>query len=342
MLFYLLIFFTIVLLSNSESKSLLVFWAFVLILIASLRGENIDQDYKGYLEYYQDILNNDFTNVEPTFILIVRFVDLLFRSPILIFIIYSILGVTTKFVAINRLTPYQHFSVLLYFSVYFLLFEMTQIRAGVAGGILLLCIKPIFERKFFLFLGLCFLAILFHFSAIVILPLYLLNPFKTRKSFFLLLIPLSYLIYFSNLNLFSIISEYAIPFGLLQTKVSSYTSYAQDDNYINVFNYLHVARCLICFFFLINANFFHSKLKYFNILIKIYVLGLFFYVSLAFIPGIASRISELLLIVEIILVPYVISYFSDKILPKTLLYLYSLGLLCFFLFYAELLRPYFN
>lgn len=44
------------------------------------------------------------------------------------FLIYAILGVTIKIIAINRLSSFTLLSVYLYICLYFVLHEMTQIR----------------------------------------------------------------------------------------------------------------------------------------------------------------------------------------------------------------------
>ena len=101
--------------------------------------------------------------------------------PIYLFLLFAILGVSFKLIAIKQLTELWFLSLILYLSNFFILHEMTQIRAGVASAFLLLCVKPIYDRDLKRFLLFAVLGFLFHYSAIVILPLWFLG-IKARKN----------------------------------------------------------------------------------------------------------------------------------------------------------------
>lgn len=311
----------------------------ILFLIAAFRKENVDKDYIGYIEYYYAIVSTGWSIVEPTFILISKLVSSLTNNILFVFIIYAFFGVILKFIAINRLTDFKMFSVIIYFCGYFLLFEMTQIRAGVAAGFLLLSLKPIRDRKLILFVLIALLAVLFHYSAIIILPLYFLNARTINRKFYALLIPTAYLFYFLNINVFTIFDMLPIP--LVQSKITSYTTYALQDDFINLFNYIHLFRCLVAYFFLLKYRIVIANNQYGLIIIKIYFFALFIFVAFASVPGISSRISEFLLIVEIILIPFLIYVFKQRVIGLSLVILIGLGFISFALFYSHLLNPYF-
>lgn len=61
--------------------------------------------------------------------------------------IYAILGVTLKLIAIRRYSLLPIFSIFTYISMYFILHEMTQIRAGVATAIFLFALEDIKDRN---------------------------------------------------------------------------------------------------------------------------------------------------------------------------------------------------
>lgn len=345
MVFYFLIFFQIALFNLFKKKQIkfaFIYCGILLFFIAAFRSSTVDQDYRGYIEYYENVLNQSFLGVEPTFIFIAYIVDTLLNNILYLFMIYAFLGVFLKFYAISQLTPFWIFSALIYFSHYFLLHEMTQIRLGVASGLLLLSIKPIEERKFGRFMILTLLAVSFHFSAIACFLLYLLKGHKFNTILYLMLIPFAYLIYFSNFDFTSLTDSLTIPIYLMQIKYDSYTYYATVDKTINLFNYVHLSRCLLACLLLWKWKLLAEKNSYSIIILKIYFLAIFIFIAFANTPAISSRISELMMVVEIILIPFLIYIFKQKNLATVMVMGIGFVFLSFALFYTKLLTGYFS
>jgi hypothetical protein len=126
----------------------------------------------------------------------------------------------------------------------------------------------------------------------------------------LLLIPFAYILYYSKFNILLLARE--IPIPLVQIKLSTYLYWASLNKTINLFNYVHLSRCLLAFLFLWKWRLIAETNPYSIILTKIYVIAIFIFVAFANIPAISSRISELLMIVEIILIPYLIIILKPK------------------------------
>ncbi|MCU7548495.1 EpsG family protein [Chitinophagaceae bacterium LB-8] len=330
--FFLLLIGAISIRKSKFQNGFFIFSGLLLFLIAGFRSENISNDYTGYIEYYNDVINYSFSRVEPSFILIAKLVDHLFNNVVFLFVIYALLGVYFKYLSISILSQYRLHSVLIYFCVFFLTLEMTQIRAGVAAGLLLLCIKPIKEKKVVPFLCFSLLAVFFHFSALIILLLYFLNGEKINKKFYFLLVPAGYFIYFFNVNLFFFIDY--IPINLIQAKFESYSTY---DNEINLFNIIYLSRIIVGYYILRKIELIHIRNSYAIVLIKIYFISLFLFSAFASIPGIGSRVSELLLIVEIVLIPCILYTFRNKFLGNILILFIGFAHLCFSVFYTKLL-----
>lgn len=342
MVFYYIIFIVIVLfvlLENKQNSSILFACCGIMLFsVAAFRCSTLDKDYLGYVDYYDKILFESFSVVEPTFILIVHLVDRLFSNSLFLFIIYAFIGVFLKFYAINVLTRFRLLSVLIYFSSFYLLHEMTQIRVGIAAGLLLLCVKPIKEKKLGKFIILAALAFLFHYSAIIIFPLFFLTGDKLSTKLYMTLIPASYLIYYTNINLLRLAELINIP--LIQVKISSYISAASLDNEINIFNYLHLSRCLLAYLFLYKWDFLIKNNEYVVILIKIYCIAIFVFIAFAFVPGVSSRASELLMVVEIVLIPMLLTIFRQKRIALLVVIAIGFVSLSFSLFYTKLLTGY--
>jgi hypothetical protein len=332
LIYFLLLIIAIFLRKSKFENSFFVLTAVLLFLIAGFRSDSVTNDYLGYVEYYNDVLDHSFSTVEPSFVLITEFVNSTFHNVLFLFIIYAFLGVLFKYIAINLLTEFRLQSVLVYFCNFFLVLEMTQIRAGVASGLLLLCIKPIKERKIWPFLFFALLAFFFHYSALVILLFYFLSSEKINKKIYFSLIPLGFLIYFLKINLFFFLDFLQV--GLIQSKFESYSTY---DSEINLFNYLYLSRILLGSLLLWKINLIQEKNSYGIILIKIYFISLFVFCAFATIPGISSRVSELLLIVEILLIPCLIYILRNKALANCLVFFIAFVHLCFAIFYTKLL-----
>jgi EpsG family len=308
-----------------------------LFLIAGFRAEGVDHDYQGYLDYYNDVLHQDFVNVEPTFIGLAQLVRGTADNTLFVFVIYAALGVALKMVGIYQLTRFPLAAVLIYYSGFYLLWEMTQIRAAVAGGILLLCIRHIKEKNLGWFLALCFLAVMFHYAAMVFLPLYFLKSGRVNALAYCLLIPMACVVYLADFNLVELAS-YA-PIQLIELKIKSYETYA-DVEVDRIFNAVYLARCSLAFLLLAGHRFFSTRNEYFLLLIKIYFVALFLHVALASIPGISSRLSELLLVVEAILIPMLIHFFKDRLVGYVVVAAAGLTFLTFSLHYTQLMAPY--
>lgn len=339
----LLIFFLVSLIAlfpwkNSVTKIFVFsFLGLLLILIAAFRSEEGNPDYEVYVSYFYD---QDFLLVEPTFVIFAKMVSFLFGPyPIYIFIIYAILGVTLKFAAIKQLSKLWFLSIIVYIGNFFVLQDMIQIRAGVASALLLLCIKPIFDRDLKKFLFISILAILFHISALVILPLWFLPKIKDRILIFLLyiIIPISCVIYFLKTNLIM-----ALPIPVVQEKIDIYVALQESGvenvlTEINVFNYVFLVNVLIFYLLLIKHKLLLFHNKYALILLAIYGIGLSSYAALATLPVFAGRISGLLEIVEIILIPFLYYTISPKYISKLLVIFWALGMILIHLFRSKLI-----
>jgi hypothetical protein len=316
-------------------KTTYLFLFGLLVVFAGFRG-NIGNDYEIYTGYYNMInFSSNEVLVEPSYIVISHLVHSLFNNILYVFIIYAILGVGITFLAIKKISEFQIFSILVYFSYSFLVHEMTQIRAGVASGLFLLSFPAIKERKlktFLLFIG---IAALFHYSILIVLPFYFLNTKKINFVYYFL-IPIAYIIYFSQINISSLLQfiniEYiVIKFGL----------YKSMNKQINVFNAYQLLRVCLIGLFLWKWSLLQTANEYGVLFIKFYIFSAFAFVIFADIPDFGFRISEVFGIVDFMLIPLLISMFKNKIIGKSAVIFISLINIFVLLYYSELFNKYF-
>lgn len=309
-----------------------LFFGILLIVTAAFRGDG-DFDYSGYVGMFN---RQDTFTIEPSFVLISYVIhQFLGGNPIYLFVFYAFFGVSLKLVAIKQLTELWFLSLVLYLSNFFILHEMTQIRAGIASAILLLCIKPIYERDWKRFLLFTTLACFFHYSAVIIIPLWFLD-LQPKKRWLLLSVPISYVICFIGVNFIMV-----VPIPGIEEKIIMYQKLRElestDAVATNIFSFVFLAKVAIFYFLLFKYDLIHSYNKYFPILMKIYSFSLASYLIFTSIPAFSSRLNELYGIVDIILIPLLFYIFKPVYFSKAIVVFIGLCLLLIALFYSKLI-----
>jgi hypothetical protein len=257
--------------------------------------------------------------------------------PLWLFVIYAALGISIKMVAFQKLSQHKMTTLVVYFSGFFLLWEMTQIRVAVAGGFMLLSVVALRNRETLWYFLLCSLASFFHYAALIMFLLYFIDGAHINKWVYCLLLPAASLLIFSDVK----IGDYAAfaPIELIGLKIEGYET--TKDPSTNVFNYVFLSRCLLAYFLLAHANCLANKNRYFVTLLKIYFWGLFIHLALAPSTGVAFRLSELLLVVEVLLIPMLIDVFKTKAFGYSCAIGTSFVFLAFSLHYTKLVGPYY-
>ncbi|SHF44816.1 EpsG family protein [Bacteroides faecichinchillae] len=270
-------------------------------------------DYEGYLFNYAEIVKNNESFSEISFIGISKITYWMFNDICFLFFIYAIIGVTLKFIAIRQLTNFWFLSIVVYLSCFFMLHEMIQIRAGVATGLLLLCIKPLYERKWklFILLGIC--ACCFHYSALVIFPLWFLKGNRINKIVWCFPLLFAYSFYLMHLTpMFFLNSLSAITMNNERLDGYIFDLQNADNASVSVFNNAQLIRCGVYLFLLFKSDLIARFNPYIYLLLKIYVIGLSTLVFFASVPVIAFRMSEFFQTVEIILYPLICYAFVNS------------------------------
>jgi hypothetical protein len=314
-----------------------VYWPIFgfLFLFAALRSSSVDQDYLGYLDYYYDAISGIFWNVEPSFLLIARFIDALSLNARWLFIIYDLLGLLILGIAISRIETDRLTVTMFFFSGHFLLWPMTQIRVGLAGAIFLLSLVYLAKNKRVVYIVAVASALFFHYLSVV---LYILVPIndKTKSAWRMsLLIPISVFIYYTGFSI-ATISDF-VPIELIALKLQTYEEQKTFDN--NVFNFLLIARLFLALSLLSMQRKLMHVSTYFGILLKVYIVAIFLHIAFGWSP-LASRASELLLIVEPILIVISSRLMTNRFLSRLVVFIASILYLSFNLFYVKLLNPY--
>lgn len=297
----------------------LCYWTTGIFLIGfAIFCRKYSPDYSTYLLAYQEIIMGYDSAMEYSFAWISRFVEIVFGDSIGVFVVYALLGISLKLWAINKLTELDFLSVAIYLSCYFMLHDMIQIRAGVVSGLLLLSIRPAYDRNYKLFFGLVAIACIFHYSAVALFVLWFVSGRSIKRWFWLVLLAIVYSLNFFNIGPSTYLGN--LDLEIANVRIASYYQALQNVQRVevNVFNPAQLLRCCLFLFLLWKIRLIHEHNKYAYILIKIFLLGLCCLVFFSAIPVIAYRFSELFLIVEIILYPLICYVFVNKNLGKVI------------------------
>ncbi|WP_297095251.1 EpsG family protein [uncultured Draconibacterium sp.] len=298
---------------------------FIVILLLSVAVYFLAPHSDDYSNYQRSFNYGASSRIEPTFLLFTSITKFIGSGVIILYLLYSIIAVPIKLKAIKELSPYFAYSLILYVAYFFLLHEVTQIRASVAVAFFLFSIKPLYDRSFKQFIFLTFCAVLFHYSAFMLIPLWFIKPQKLNKAFYLVLIPISYIIAGSGLSLTYLISFVPIPEIQILLEHHSYAMEQGIGDKINIYNLLQLFRCIICGILILLSDKIVVKNKYAFILLKLYTISVVTVVLFHDLPVVSFRISEFLGVVEVLVLPFLLYFFKQKIIvfsPFVLLFLY--------------------
>jgi hypothetical protein len=297
----------------------LVFIIFCLALLAGLRGNYISKDYDTYNYSFNAVyiylnqikLGNIFTFFEPGYIVTVAairsFSDLNYGIYILLFFAFA--SITLKIYSINKLSLNPFLAILFYFTHYFGLQEMTQIRIGFASALFFMGLIHFFRGNRAAFVLYIIIATTFHYSAILYLIVLFFNATSLNRYLYTGIIILSVVLGFIKTPLFDILSS--INPDLIAGKLQGY-DYIQrhsTDLKINIFNVLYFINiaCILYIIFAIPVErlMTDSKLIFFT---KCSILSVFLLSLFSGVPLVAFRISELFGILSLFMFAGIVKY----------------------------------
>ena len=314
---------------KSMGLTLVLIWI-ILTFIATFRPENMS-DRENYLDFWNGWEGGRF---EIGFTTITDIIRIISTNNYWFLFVFAALSISLKLFAIKRITNLFWASLLIYVANMFILHDMIQMRCAVASGLLLHAVYYLVNHDSKRFFITFILAFLFHYSSLIILPLFLLDVKRINKYFYIGLIFVSYMIG----PIFPIESFIQmLPIEGVQSLWAVYENTVDDE--INIFNAMQLGRIAICLFLLINIDkiFYHNK--YAILLVKIYATSIVTLVLFSSVPVIAFRVSELYQVVEIVLIPMAMYALRGNVyFKRTILFIIGLAFLFMNIFYLELLK----
>lgn len=313
----------------------------ILIVMAGIREVGFDHDSKNYEYFFLHYTDPTASMIMEFTYIIICYICHLFTDDIhLLFFIYAILGVGLKLYGIKKLSPMYFLPLLIYISYYYMLHDMTQIRAGVASGFFLISLKAMTEGRKRKAFALMLCALCFHYSSAILFPVLFLNnkDLTTKHRIGLAcIIPFVYVLYFLNFNIIT-----SIPIPFISNKVDAYELMRDKGimgDEINVFNHLILVRIFIYLYCLYFYDAIYKYNKNLPLLLKVMGLSIASFVLFAGLPILSTRISELLGIVDIIVFTNIYYTIRPPYASKSVIVLIALILLIFSLVAVGIFDP---
>lgn len=300
-----------------------------LILTASLKVVGGDSDSGSYenlfVNYEKPMVRK---TLEPSFIVIADVINRLSGNIHWLFFIYAILAIPLKLHSIRQLSEYLFLPLIVYSCHYFILHDLTQIRAAVASGLLLTAIKPLCEGKRVKAAILIACAVVFHYSA---LALFIILPFGNKpltrywKMTLALVVPVCYLLFLMHFDPLT-----TLPIPYVGDKLELYKEmkdYGFFDDFYMYKNPLLWTK-VITFYLLIA---YHDTVirhnAYLPVLLKIMAVSLACFFVFAQLPVLSARLSELFGIVDIITISLLFYIVKPAWVGRAVVVAVSVGML---------------
>jgi len=318
----------------------------LLIVIAAFRPPGIDRDYFNYKALFENPYMTGGSAIEFSFVLISNVIKIISSNFILLLLVYAFLGIGLKYVAIKKLNEYWVLSFLIYFGYFYICYDMTQMREGVAMAIFLLSIPDIQERKSKPYFIKFIIAFLFHYSAIIMLPVFfVIRPDK--KSFLpyicLLLFSIVSVSYLLNIANLSTLIQY-IPIKGIRTKFELYMNLRERGIFekIKIFTIARIMRLLLLVVMVVFIRTIEHRNHYARTLIQIYIIAQSVFFLLSSLPPVFSyRLSDFLAIVEIIIFTFVAYIIKPRIVGEIAVVCIAVIFILYNLLIHQYIQPYF-
>ena len=181
---------------NKVKKLVYFYFCVFLLFIISNRKIGIDNDsftYEDMYNFYQNVTINDvwiggFGYVEKGYVYLNQFVGFLGGNFRILLFTVSIISCSLIYGFIFKTSKLPFLSLLFYLSFFFLYRDFTQIRYALSCGLVFWCCYYYINKNYKLGILFLLLALLFHNSAVIILPALITVYFVKKKELYLIAI----------------------------------------------------------------------------------------------------------------------------------------------------------
>lgn len=274
--------------------AMLVLLGIVLVAFCINKEEDI-ADNAMYMAYYNAGGQvNSGKEMEPAF----PFITHISPSYAWLLGIFATLSVGTHLLGVAKNSPNLWLTLLLYIVFPFVLHDVIQIRAAVAAGVFTYAFRFAFERKWWIYFPLIAACMLFHYSAVVFLPLYFLPRKNLNKPFWIILTLVVLAMGFAGIHM-GMLSRY-IPLGIVENYVEAYLGSREHTSSANGF--YRVFLCLLIVVMIMRIDVIKKHYPFAVYLLPVYIFSQSAYLLFGDIAVLQSRVGELFGVVEIFVI----------------------------------------
>ena len=296
----------------------------ILLYIAGLRDITIGTDTFHYGEIF-----NDPNDIEIGFQWFAQFIKYIGGNFHFFLFLFFFISLFLKLYAFKKVSLYPLLSICIYSSFWFLVYEMNGIRQGLALGFIALSYYFLSVNKNLYFYLSLLGAILFHYSALVFLPIVFITKKKCTNLIFWII--LGIVVTFAYLGVTSFILErlgtiIGVDLRLIERIISYQNNEAFNANILYSFSTFVRFVILFTTFSFINRVHLSERIK--NIFLWCAILNISIYLLFSEVEIIATRLSLYYRFSECFFLAYLPNAFKGKIakiLIGFLLCLYSLS-----------------
>ena len=208
----------------------------MIALLVGLRGAEVGTDTFYYIdEFYNRYNQFDFNNIfqnylEPGHGIIAFFLNYIGSNHSIYLLTFSSLSLFFFFLFYKGKKEYLPWAIFFAFCIGFVFFMMNGLRQALAITIFALSVKHVTERNLYKFILIVLCASLFHYSALLMLPIYFINYFSRfgYKFWAILIIASIFISPFSSFellkNVFSLLpKDYSSYLDIIDTGGSKFT-----------------------------------------------------------------------------------------------------------------------
>ncbi len=322
----------------------------LLIVFVGFRGVYVSRDYFAYINSFNYIINNHGNQnttllplYEPGFSLIVKacykfFTD---NASLAIMLFFAVSSISIKFFVFRRIAFNPFIVLLLYYSHYFLIQEMTQVRNGLACSFFFLAIYYYLkDKKAMVFISIV-LAMMFHNSAVFYFLIFFIKKDKLNAWLYGSIFFAAIILGLIKLPLLSFVLP-NIDISLISTRLATYATivdapFIEKIRFFNVLTTLNVIVTAYIFFYCVKNKINDNHLTLF---LKCNIISIFVYGLLIDVPSMATRVTELFGAIFPLLYAYSLKMPPFK--KWNIIFLIGIASIYFYinLFYGKLLTPY--
>ncbi len=306
--------------SSKTGKIIYLAVMFVLMFLLNTFRYGMGNDYFSYIRIFDIIRSTPWSEIpslvyEPLFTLVTKLISMVSTNPEVMYSVYSVLILVPVAFVIYRHSDNVWLSVTVYLCLTFFYASMNFIRQSIAVSILLLAYGFIKQRKIIPVLILAVTAVLFHYTAAVFIPFYLLAFFlkPTKKA----------IIIYSSVSLGALIiclvmkAVGANPLNIMANIMTTltgrdYTVYIDSKWFVEGFGFEYLimplavlALVMICYFLGWREKEEADPHLWFMLINA----SIWSFITFAFI---VERFSMFIFIFSIFAIPSALNYFSEK------------------------------